>query len=144
MLSLKYALCAEAVVRDAASNALSAFNILEEINAVGFPVVVPRLAIVVALQREASDDSDQPASLRITLGDLELFSHAFTLTFREKLLNRAILALQGVVIPAPGALKIEFSTSGLVHTITLPVATLGQQQLPLTFSDASLQEATSA
>lgn len=143
MLSLKYAFCAEAVVRDAASNSLSVFNILEEVNAIGFPVVVPRLTIVAAVQREAADAPDQPASLRLTLGDLELFSHDFTLNFRDRLLNRAILALQGVVIPAPGTLRIQFKTTDVLHMLDLPIATLGSQQLPLTFSDASLESTSS-
>lgn len=136
MLRVKYALCAEGIVRDATTNSITAYNILEEVNAIGFPVVMPRLAIVVAVERESTDSSQQSARLRITLGDHELLSHALSLDFQEKLINRAIISLQGLVIPAAGTLVVSFSALDASVAISLPVQTISPQQLPLTFVES--------
>lgn len=140
MLRVKYALCAEGIVRDAATNSITAYNILEEVNAIGFPVVMPRLAIVVVVERGATDSAKQNARLRITLGDHELFSHELGLDFQEKFVSRAIISLQGLVIPAAGMLAVAFSAEEASVTISLPVQSVSPQQLPFTFVESPISQ----
>ena len=52
MLRCTLAVVAESVVRDAQSNNVSVFNILETFAAAGFPAIFPRLAILFMLTRE--------------------------------------------------------------------------------------------
>ena len=49
MIQLKLLLCAQGVVRDADSNNVSAFNILESIQAAGFPMFIQQLDILALL-----------------------------------------------------------------------------------------------
>ena len=102
--------CSESAAIDATS-ALSVFHIMEEVNAVAFPVVVPRFSAIVLLSRREDEPQNPDLQLRISLGEQGLFNGPLNVSFRQHLRTRAIADLFGLLIPAPGDLIVHLRTA---------------------------------
>ena len=105
-MQIKLFLCADSASIDSRQNTISAFHILEQINAPGFPVVVPRIAVVMLASREQNDPSVVELHLQILLGVQQLFDGPVPINFNQQLLTRAIIDLQGLLLPGPGELRL--------------------------------------
>lgn len=129
MLSIKYALCAETIIRDAVSNTISAITIFDEISAVAFPMVLPRLEMVFSIERDSGDEETYPASLSVSLGELSLFSENLEIAFQGKSVNRLLVNLQGLVVPTAGTIRIALTipAASLTHVLRIPAQSLKQQ-----------------
>ena len=55
MIKLKLLFCAKAVIRDAATNEISVFGIIEEITPAGLPLLVPSFAVLAVFERDEGD-----------------------------------------------------------------------------------------
>ncbi len=112
MIKPKLAVCAESVVRDAETNAVSVFNILEEIGASMFPVTVPKLSTLFLLERGVDDPEVLECAMTLSLGENELGSFVGPVDFQGERLTRLIIVIQGVVLPEPGTLTTSLLSNG--------------------------------
>lgn len=100
-------LLAESVVRDADTNSVSVFGIMDSIVAAGFPLFIQRAAILLLLERVAEDSATADFVVKVTLGDHELATVKATVEFLDKLLNRTIVRINGFVVPSEGTLRVD-------------------------------------
>ena len=120
-------LAAEGVVRDAESNLVSVFSILEEFTAPGFPIFVPKVCVLTVLERSEADPPQPRAELRITLEDQEIHKAPVRVDFQDKLRTRMIVTYAGVALPNPGILKIEMLIDGVsVNSVIVRVLLIGK------------------
>jgi hypothetical protein len=101
-------LVAGAVVRDAESNRISVFSILEQIASEGFPVLVPELGVLALWHKESADPNEIELHFRIKNNEVEVFSSPVTLNFSESDVNRTIVSIRSLLIATPGPLTFEF------------------------------------
>jgi len=122
MPKLEYFVVAESVSVDQTRNTMSVFHILEQIQAPGFPIVIPMLAAVAHWNAEDDDmECDSQASVLITFpdGQHKEFNQNFRMT-RPRL--RTIANFIGLQISQPGTLTIEVRLNGVhkaSHTIDI-------------------------
>ena len=113
MLTCSIMLCADRVIRDAQSNAISVINILEEITPEGLPIFIQRFMIYAFLHRDPeSDPSKVRCQILITIGTNRLVEHDLEIDFQGKKNNRTIVDIGGLVIPASGRLETSLSYDG--------------------------------
>lgn len=110
MITTRYALCASRVIRDASEERISVVDLMEDIAAQAFPIVIPKLSFVWCLKRESNNDPAQfPGLVTIRLDNEQLFQHPININFQTTLINRQIVAVGGLAIPRPGKVVIIFS-----------------------------------
>ena len=107
MIHAKLGVCAESVVRDAETNAISVFNIFEDLKASSFPVAIPKLSALFILERDTDDPAQVDCLVTIRLGKKEIGRVTLGGDFEDKFRTRVILVAQGVVIDKPGNLVIS-------------------------------------
>jgi hypothetical protein len=106
-MEVRLFICAQSAALDARQGTISAFHILESVNTPAFPVAVPQMSILGIFERETPSAEDPQAQLRVSLGAKELYLGPFFIKFQNRLRARAIVELQGIVLPAPGRLTIS-------------------------------------
>lgn len=132
MITSKLLLCCHGAVRDAQTNNVSVFNILEQVNGAGFPTFIPTLFIVAFVKREKDDPENCTATLEINLGETSLGAFPIDIAFGEKLKSRLITELQGLVIPQPGILSFELKIDNQkINAWEVRVESLQKPQLEL-------------
>ncbi len=130
MLGCRLVVCAESVVRDALTDSISVFNILEEINAQTFPLEIPKLSCLFLLTRGSADDRVHEGFIRILDSAIEIISVPVTIDFDDEYRNRHIVAIGGVRVLRPGELKIELRVLGqAIGEWTIPVRQVGGTQV---------------
>lgn len=95
----------ELCVIDARTNNLSLINLLQDINSPTFPVVLPKLALAVILDRQENEQQQITTSIRMAIEETQLFDVPFQIDFQGRLRVRAVADMQGVLLPRPGVLK---------------------------------------
>lgn len=106
------AACAQSVVRDAETNRVSVFNVLEEIAAPEFPAFLPELATVLFLERRPSDPNEVECEFAFVLNGEELWRGNLLVHFDGKLRSRAFLVARGVGPLEPGRLTVTWYVAG--------------------------------
>lgn len=104
-------ICANGLSVDQRSNTLSIFNILEEINAPSFPMVVPYMVLVGMLSRgpdEPNTVNDLVLSMDVD-GDRFFQGALNAADFQQKLNSRLVIDMQGVVVPKAGMMRVVMS-----------------------------------
>jgi hypothetical protein len=130
MLGCRLAICAEAVVRDAATNAVSVFNIIEEISSQTFPRALPKLSCLFLLHRDANDDPLYNGLVRIIDNGVETTAIPLEIDFKDKLVNRNIVVLGGLPISGPGELRVSLLVEGVERASwSIPVKQVGGPQI---------------
>jgi hypothetical protein len=132
MITVKLMACASSVIRDADSNQISIFNIIDGVAAHGFPFLIQQFAVIVILQRDpATDPADHEATFQLRLGDQVLAEGNAAVRFDDKRHTRQILRMQGLVVPAPGTLQARFTMGTLSETYEIFVEPMTPAQLEL-------------
>jgi len=111
MYSCKFAMCADSVIIDRGTNQISVINIIEQLQSHGFPLAILKFVAVFYLTRENNDNPTPDVLLRV---DAENTTNTFPLdlNFGEKLKNRVVSTLEGVVMPGPGTLRVSLLIDG--------------------------------
>src|SRR5688572_5906055 len=109
MIQPKLAVSAEAIIRDAETNTISVFSIIEEISAASFPIGIPKLSTLFLLERDQGDPEHIDAIILLSLNDKEIGQATIHSNFEGKLRTRLILVAQGVVIEEPGIFTITLT-----------------------------------
>lgn len=86
-------------------NTVSAFHIAEELGAAAFPVAIPKVTAIVMLTREPADADNPTIQLTISLGGRSLFESPIVVGFSQRLSARAVVDINGLVIPGPGTVR---------------------------------------
>jgi hypothetical protein len=107
MIEARLAVCAESVVRDAETNAVSVFNIFEEIGAPAFPVIVPKLSVLFLFERAEGGPERVDSHLVFSLNETELARFPFDVDFQGKPRTRLIVTVGGAQIPEPGMFMVS-------------------------------------
>jgi hypothetical protein len=105
-------LCSEDIIRDAETNSISVINVIEDINAEGFPAFIPKLAIFALIEKEAGDAETTEGQITLKNNDKVLFTFDIQFGFDGKPRTRNIVKFNGVAIPTPGKFITEFFASG--------------------------------
>lgn len=109
MMVLKLCLVAEGVSVDRQTNELSIYNVLEGIEASGFPLFVQRISFLTVYERDVATDPEVVnGQMQVTLGDNAVMTQAVTINFQGKKRSRIILRFGGLLVPAPGDLRFRF------------------------------------
>jgi hypothetical protein len=113
MIECQLSLLAKAAIRDVETNAISIFHIIEEINAVSFPVFFHDLAFFAYLVKDNTDPSVTEIVFEISMdGDASpIIGMRLNIDFEGKRGNRIIVKIAGLPIPRPGVLKAELHTA---------------------------------
>jgi hypothetical protein len=98
--------CAESVIIDSESNRATLVHILDDSNVPSFPVVMPYLSAFCIFTRQAGEP-DPDARIRVILNDVTLLDAPFPVAFQDQLRTRATARIHGLMIPAPGQLRVE-------------------------------------
>ena len=104
MSECKLAVCAERVILDASEGNVTLVNILQDISAAGFPLFIQHIAFAFFLRRDPGDPNSFDAQFELRLAGNELHAFPVTVNFEDKPLTRAMVRLNGFVIPGPGSL----------------------------------------
>lgn len=107
MLSPLVALVARGVVRDAETNTISVFSIMERLTPVGFPLFIPEMAFLVMWTKAAGDPDQFGIEFVVNNNATQLMRGPFQVDFAGTPIHRSILRAQGMVVNEPGALRFS-------------------------------------
>lgn len=108
MLTQIISVAARGVVRDAQTNNISIFSILEQINPTGFPLFISDLAVLFVWSKAPGDPEVYDTEFVVRNNAIELMRRPYRIDFAGAAINRSIVSVQGLVVREPGALR--FST----------------------------------
>jgi len=132
LIEAKLLLCSDSSAIDARINTISAFHIMEQLTAAAFPVALPRIAIIALLTREEADPSQADLQLQIHLGPQQLFTGPMPVDFVQQLSTRAIVELHGLVIPAPGEVRVLIvKEAAVLASWTIKMQQVGEPEMQL-------------
>ena len=106
--------CADGIVRDAISNNISAYNILETISSPGFPLFIQRIFFFCLLSRDEGESNDYELNLKVLNNDTEIMDIPVKAQFKNKPRNRQIVEIGGIAIPTSGNLTFILYHRGSV------------------------------
>jgi hypothetical protein len=99
-----------AVVRDAETNAISAFNILEALGTVGFPLFLQNASFFVLWERDPADPVRTEATFTVGVeGHAALTTQQIVLDFGEGRRHRSVVNLNGLIVPTPGSVRFRIA-----------------------------------
>lgn len=105
MVKSEIMLAAENIIQDRETRTISAINIIEALNADGFPTMIPRIFIFNLLQFTDVAEESIILSFLVYINDKELFKQELKFNIDKKKRTRAVINLKGLVISEPGTLK---------------------------------------
>ncbi len=133
MISSPLLICANGAVRDATDNTITIFQILEDMQAVGFPVFVQKMSIYFSLRRENDDSENINSEIIIKHNENVLFKKDVEINFQNKLKHNMIVNLQSLLIPGPGVLQVLIQYDGTqLNDFSINVTISGQTELAVT------------
>ena len=125
MIRPRLLLCAEGVVRDAQTNTISVFNILEQLRFPSFPAAFPRFWVLSVLERDDDDPEEITTTLRIAIGEQIILEHNLDVSFQGQKRTRNIVAFGALPLPQPGVLNVSVSLDDrLLHQYEIEVLAL--------------------
>lgn len=105
-------LVSDLAVIDKRTNTLSIFNIIGEMTTESFPVVVPRLTVVMVFERKESEEEKPGVVLRIKQSGDKLFEAQVTVDFQGKLATRSILEIRALMVGKAEPLVFQLLRNG--------------------------------
>jgi hypothetical protein len=124
MRALLFAVCDNALL-DANTNAVSLINILSDLHAAGFPIAIPRLAVVGMFERADNEPDVNNLQLKINLNGMEIANVPWPIDFQGRLHAQGTANLQGLVVVAPGVLRFGVEVGAQNHFWDIDVHALG-------------------
>lgn len=111
-MQVKLFICSSSSALDARTNSISIFHVLEEVHAPAYPIVIPGMSVIALLELDDGELINQEMKLRVFLGDQQLFAAPFQTNFQVRRKARAIADFNGLVVPAPGMLRVLLHWGG--------------------------------
>ena len=134
-MKVHYIACAQSSSLDTKTNQLSLFHLLDEIGGPTFPLVLPSICVAALFEREAEDAPTPSFVLAVTLDGKLVASFTLSADFTKSRRSRAVNTIQGLTLPATGALAI---------TVLQKTRVLAEWRAPVVRSDPQGTEASSA
>jgi Trm5-related predicted tRNA methylase len=136
MIHAKFSLAAEGAAIDQQTNVVSVFNILETIQADGYPLFVQRLVFLALLTRDERDRLQTQLRFSVGIEEEELIAQDIAVTFvPENVASRVLVRFSGLVVPRPGSLYMTLRHGGeVISEYRIPVT---QRQVPQTNTQIS-------
>src|SRR5262245_37650813 len=107
-------LAALGVIRDAASNNISVYSIVDQLAAEAFPVFLQQIFVLGIWEREDGDPATINLGFRALNNQQQISAGNIEVIWGGQRRHRTIFALQGLVVREPGELRFEFSRDGAV------------------------------
>jgi hypothetical protein len=107
----------------------SAINIIEGINAAGFPTLVPGLAFLSVWTREDGDAEEHKGQIVVKVDDVELIRAEAYFSFQGRPFTRHIAQFPALIVPQPGVLDFRAEFDGLIGNYTVNARLLTEQRL---------------
>jgi hypothetical protein len=120
-------LCARGVSIDRDTGALSIFQIIDGMEATGFPVLIPTVSVICILERSADEAAQQTCQLQILQDTTIVVNEQVQIDFGPALRHRQSITVQNVVIQSPGTIYVKFRHNN---------ADLGVYRFPVTAAKA--------
>lgn len=127
-----FSFCAEGIIRDIQTNAISVFNIFEEVNAQGFPVFIPKIFFFCLLERKNDEPEKSDFKVKVINNKQILAEVNLPADFQNKLRNRLIVEFGGLALNEPGELLFNlYSGKKVVGACTLEVKKIGETKVKM-------------
>ena len=111
MIKMQILLLATGIVRDTETNNISIFNIIEQLNAERFPVMMPELNVFALFAMEHGEAREVPVRVRANYrGGKTIGSSEAILDFRRGRRARLVLNLRNTVFEGPGMVDFLVQT----------------------------------
>jgi hypothetical protein len=104
--------CAVHAVRDAETDAVSLFHLLDLFEHDLFPVSIPSFSVYALLEKEPSDPGAVECLVRVSLGSAELSEQTFSVDFLGRKYARFVRVFPPVYLMEPGTLAVELLGDG--------------------------------
>lgn len=135
MIRARLFFCADSTALDVRTQTVSAFHIMEFLNAVAFPVVVPRISVAALFERDQNDPQNFELQLSAIAGEQPLFVGPFPVNFAQQMQARTVVEMNGLLLPSPGTLRMLLGDGDrLVASWVITVNQIGQPQAQLVFA----------
>jgi hypothetical protein len=119
---------ARGIIRDAASNNVSIFSILEELRPDGFPSLLSEVQVLGLWAREPGDPEVTNLTLRIANNEIEVLRSDLSVQFQTSTRHRSIVTIGTLVIQQPGQLTFTFRRGDdLLASYTIAINAPAQQ-----------------
>jgi hypothetical protein len=112
MIRCKLCFAAEGVTTDAETRQVSAFGLLEDVQAPRFPVTLPRIVLLVMWERAVSDAPEWSAELVMALNGREIIRQVVDINFMQVLRTRSTVRVEGASVSEPGRLVLRLGIPG--------------------------------
>lgn len=106
-MNVSFLACSEGAAIDQRTQNISLFNIIDRIQSVTFPFVIPRLFIAMTFMKEAEDSDQELITVRAALGDSDLLQASLRPMFSGRQKARFMSEMPSIIIPSPGDLVIS-------------------------------------
>jgi hypothetical protein len=115
---------AEGVITDAETRQVSAFGLLENVQASSFPVALQRIALFCMWERALTDTPECGVELSVTLNGQEIARQIIDINFAQFLRTRSTIRFEGVTLAEPGNLVFRLALPG--HDVAEWVVTVNR------------------
>jgi hypothetical protein len=125
-MKCKLALVAKEVIISHNTGVPSAINIMEGIQASGFPLLLQEISLLTVWAKDQGDADEFAGLMKVTVGNIELVKEQMTIAFNGKDVARNVATFQGLVLPGPGNLDFLCEFPGTSVTCTVIVSAVGK------------------
>jgi hypothetical protein len=134
-LRVQFALCAQSVSIDRASNRLTIINVIDHWPASIIPIVLPSIAFVCILESDQDESVSYTGTLAITNNDNSILNANVPITFTNGRLARVVLNVNSIPIRQYGTLSL---------TLTIPDQAKAEVKFKVISAAPKVPEATPA
>lgn len=110
----KLAIAAKYIIVDRENEVPSAIGIMENINAEGFPFIIPEIAFLTIWCREEGDESDFEGELTVLIEDEIIVKQSIPIAFRTVPFTRNVTTFRGIPILKSGKLDFRIQVKDVV------------------------------
>jgi hypothetical protein len=125
MLSFKNVIVSESASIDRDTGNVSLFNILTNLSAPAFPVVMNKIVVTVILERDDGDSLEGNIELIIKQKDIADFHQMVPYLFKDTLGANLKIQITGFVIKEPGIIEIIVKHDDITTASTISVIKAG-------------------
>ena len=112
MIRVKTCFVAEGVVTDRDTDQISAFGLLEHVEAASYPLAIQKLAFFCLWGRASTDPQLASCEFSVTLNGKDIVRHGVNIDFQQFLRNRCTIKLDGFVLNEPGDVTFRLAIPG--------------------------------
>ena len=112
MICAKTCFLAEGVTTDRDTGQISAFRLIQNLRATGYPVSVPKLAFFCLWERDGADPTRSVSEFSITLDGRDVTRQAVDVDFGQHLMSCCTIWIADLEIGAPGDLVFQAAIPG--------------------------------